>query len=493
MKYTKYFLIIFGAFSIVLSCNRDDDSQNNTTVNDFVWRGLNSWYYWQPNVPNLADNIGTNSSQYASIVNGKQPDQLFYSLLYNYNTQPKVDRFSWIVSDVNALIASFNGVSKSTGMDFSVFYKDGGQTNVVGIVNYVIPNSSAANAGIKRGDVISKVNNADLNTSNYTQLLSEQFSVTIADTVTQTSGGITTSGGQNYSLTAAVVEENPVAFYKKFVENGKNVGYLVYNGFRSNYNDELNAAFATMKTDGIQELILDLRYNGGGSVESAVALGQMITGQFTGQPYVKLEFNQKHAQYNSTDNFSNKVKIYNFSNGQTTQTGEQSVNSLNLNKIYVLTSGGTASASELTINGLKAYINVITIGSETYGKFVGSITLYDSPKDDYLSYENRNKAHSWAMQPITFAYFNGKKDPNPTAGISASHAINSYSYFGVMQEFGNPSDPALSTALSLASAKMASGSGFSPFKKSKDFLGNRKTLTQFGTDVYIDDVKRFTK
>ncbi len=491
MKINKNIWILIGLFTILSSCRKEDEASSGT-VNDFVWKGLNSWYYWQPNVPNLADGIA-NTNQYSSIVSGKQPDQLFYSLLYNYNTQPKVDRFSWIVSDVNALLASFNGVSKNTGMDFSLYYKDSGQVNVVGIVNYVVPNSPAATAGIKRGDVITKVNGAALNTSNYTQLLNDQFSFTLADTVSQTSSGITTSDGANYTLTAVVLEENPVAFYKKFQQNGKNIGYLVYNGFKSNYNDELNAAFGTMQADGITQLILDLRYNGGGSVESALALGQMITGQFTGQPYVKMEFNAKHSQYNTTDNLSTTVKTYSFSNGQTTQTGTQNANSLNLSKIYVLTSSGTASASELTIIGLRAYIDVVTVGSETYGKFVGSNTIFDSPKNDYLSYENRNKAHNWAMQPITFAYFNGKKDPNPTAGIVPNHTISSYSYFGSLKEFGNTSDPALAQALNLASAKFANGFGESPFKKANGFVGSKRTLTDFGTDIYIQDMKRFSR
>lgn len=489
MKITKNIFLGLVVFILLASCRNEED-QTSGSINDFVWKGLNSWYYWQPNVPNLADQV-LNNGQYASIVNGKQPDQLFYSLLYNYNTTPKVDRFSWIVNDVNALIASFNGVSKNSGMDFSLFYKDSGQVNVVGIVNYVVPNSPAANAGIKRGDVITKVNNALLNVSNYTQLLNEQFSITIADTVSQTASGIVATDGASFSLSSIVLEENPVAFYKKFVQNSKNIGYLVYNGFRSNYNDELNAAFATMKADGITELILDLRYNGGGSVESAVALGQLITGQFTGQPYVKMEFNQKHSQYNTTDNLSNQINVYNFSNGQTTQTGSQVANSLQLNKVYILTSSGTASASELTIMGLRAYINVVTVGSETYGKFVGSNTIFDSPVYDYLSYENRNKSHNWAMQPITFAYFNGKKDPNPVSGgIAPNHSINSYSYFGTLKEFGNTSDPALATALNLAAAKGVSGFGQSPFVKQKSFLDSKKTLTPFGTNLYLEKMKR---
>lgn len=491
MKITKNISLIALLALMLISC-RNDDNENSASVNEFVWKGMNSWYYWQQNVPNLSDQL-LSGNQFSSVIEGKSPDNLFYSLLYNYNTTPRVDRFSWIVDDVDALIASFNGVSKSNGMDFSLFYKDSGQINIVGIVNYVVPNSPAAVAGIERGDVITKVNNADLNTSNYTQLVNDQISITIADSATQTSSGIVTTGGQNYSLTSVVLEENPVAFYQKFQQNGKNIGYLVYNGFKSNYNDELNAVFGTMKADGINELILDLRYNGGGSVQTAVALGQMVTGQFTGQPYVKMEFNQKKSQYNSTDNLESTVKTYSFSNGQTTPTGEQNVNSLNLSKVYVLTSSGTASASELTIMGLKAYINVVTIGAETYGKFVGSHTLYDSPSQDYLSYEKRNTSHKWAMQPITFSYFNGKKDPNPTAGIVPNHVINSYSYFGNLKEFGNISDPALAEALSLASAKGSSGAGFSPFSKGINFIGNKKTMTKFGTEVYIDDMTRFKK
>lgn len=486
MKFTKIISIIIVFFTIFTSCRKDDD-QNFGSVNDFVWRGLNSWYLWQPDVPQLADQLMMNPGQYQNVINGKSPDQLFYSLLYKYNTVPRVDRFSWIVSDVDALMASFSGVTKSNGMDFALFAKDNSSGSVVGIVNYVVPASPAALAGIKRGDVITRVNNTPLTTNNYTDLLNEQYSITIADTVMQTAGGIVTTDGPSYNLSAVVLEENPVAFYKKFEQNGKNIGYLVYNSFRSNYNDELNNAFATMKADGINELILDLRYNGGGSVESAAALGQMITGQFTGQPYVHLNFNQKHGQYSSTETLSNSVKIYDFANGQTTQTGTQTANTLQLSKVYVLTSAGSASASELTIQGLRAYINVITVGSETYGKFVGSNTLFDSPGYDYLSYEKRNKGHRWAMQPITFAYVNGNSDPNPVSGgISADYEVNPYAYFGTMAEFGELSDPGLSTALNLAAAKMAAGFGDSPFKKMNNFVGNKKTLSPFGADVYIE-------
>lgn len=488
-------VILLFSFFIINSCNRDSTGSVSgqievNEINNFVWKGLNSWYYWQKDVPNLADSFGT-SSQYAAFINPKTPDNLFYSLLNDY---PNTDRFSWIVSDVDTLLQQFSGISKDSGMNLSLYYKDSGNTNVVGIVNYVVPNSPAATAGIVRGDVISEVNSATLTINNYKQLFSDNFSVTVPLTVSVTSSGVVTSGEKKkVNVTSVVLEENPVAFYKKFDVNGKKIGYLVYNGFQSIYNDELNAAFAQMKIDGVTELILDLRYNGGGSVESAVALGQMVTG-LTGSPYVVYDFNDKHNQYDSTDKLSDKVNTYSFVSGQTQNTGQQAVNSLNLTKVYVLTSKGTASASELTIKGLRAYINVVTVGAETYGKFVGSITLYDSPSSDYTSYNTKNTSHKWAMQPIVFSYYNGKKEANPTkGGIIPDYAIDSYSYFGTLKEFGDTSDPALSKAIELITGvklnRQVSG-GKSLFSVPEDFIGSNRTLKKFGTEMYIENFKK---
>ena len=482
--------VLLATLFLAVSCNRSEDSgvaqTTENQINTFVWKGLNSWYYWQKDVPNLADSFAK-TSQYKTLMGSKNPDEVFYNLLNDY---PNTDRFSWIVDDVDALMQQFSGITKDSGMNLSLFYKDSGGTNVVGIVNYVVPNSPAATAGIERGDVIYQVNSANLTTSNYQQLFSDNFSVTVAETASVSTTGVTTTGEKKkVNVTSVVLEENPLAYYQKYDIDGKKIGYLVYNGFQSVYNDELNAAFAQMKQDGVNELILDLRYNGGGSVETAVALGQMVTGNFTGSPYVIYDFNDKHNQYDDTDNLSNKVNTYAFTNGQTQNNGTQNINSLGLSKLYVLTSGGTASASELTIKGLRAYINVVTIGAETYGKFVGSITLYDSPSSDYTSYTGKNTAHKWAMQPIVFSYYNGKKEANPAkGGILPDYAISSYSYFGTLKEFGNTSDPALGKALELITGKKYSRTTArqSTFSISKDFVGNSKTFKRFGTELYIE-------
>lgn len=491
MKIKYRLLTLIATAGLITSCSRSSDSPatdpvTNTgtpdKINDFVWKGMNSWYYWQKNVPALADNAYPTTAAYAAFINGKTPDKLFYSLLYDYG---KTDRFSWIVSDVNSLLAEFSGVSKSSGMDYNLYYKDSSKTTIVGIVNYVVPGSPAETSGIRRGDILIGVNGIDITNSNYTQLASDQFKVTVAQNVSLASG-FTYNGTKEYSVTSTVLEENPVAFTKVIEAGTHKIGYLVYNGFRSNYNDELNAAFGAMKAAGVTDLVLDLRYNGGGSVETAVALGQMVTGQFTGSPYVIMDFNDKHNKYDSTDPFEAAVNIYDYANGTTTKTRTENANSLNLNKVYVLTSHGTASASELTINGLKAYINVVTIGDETYGKFVGSITLYDSPAQDFMSYDKRNTSHTWAMQPITFAYYNGKHENQPTGGIVPDYQISPFAYFGTMKNFGDTSDVALAKALQLITG---SGKYITPevrYNVPDAFVASRKTMTRFGTEVYLE-------
>lgn len=440
----------------LLSCSRDNDPAPSppaatNSVNDFVWKAMNSWYYWQPNVPKLANSF-KNSAEYASYINSKTPDGLFYSLLYDYGN---TDRFSWIENNNTIIPASkIAEIEKLTGFDYAVYPKDNTNTSAVALVNYVIPGSSAANAGIVRGDIITKVNGSPLTISNYSQLSQDQFTITRAATAVITSTGlVTTDRAVNISITKTNIDENPVAFYKKYNYGGKNIGYLVYNGFKSDYNDELNAAFATMKADGITELVLDLRYNGGGSLETATALAQMVNGNYTGQPYVYLDFNAKHNDEDGMDYLSNTVKTYNIVNGYPEQTGQQNVNSLSLSRIYVLVSFQTASASELTVISLNKYVPVTTIGNETYGKFVGSITLYDSPASDYTSYSTRNTAHNWKLQPITFSYYNKDKDPNPSGGILPTYAINPYQAINNIKEYGNVSDPELRKALELISGQ----------------------------------------
>ena len=489
----KYLFNALFLTLVFISCSRDDNNDTGSTtkpdeINNFVWKAMNSWYYWQPNVPNLADSFDDNQTTYANFLNGKTPDKLFYSLLYQRGT---IDIFSWIENNNEVVYSSkIAEVEKSGGFDIGIYPKDNTNTTAVALVNYVVPNSPAALAGLKRGDVITKVNGSPLTLNNSDLLYNNQVTVTLAATVQLTSAGlITTDKTSSISITQADIDENPIAYYEKKVYGTKNIGYLVFNAFKADYNDELNAAFAQMKADGINELVLDLRYNGGGSLETAVALAGMINGNYSGSPYVFLDFNNKHNSEDGFDYLSNQMNTYSLVNNRPEKSGTQTINSLNLTKVYVLVNFQTASASELTVQCLKKYVNVVTIGYNTVGKFVGSITLYDSPAQDYTSYTNRNTKHNWQLQPITFSYYNKDKEVNPEF-ITPNYEINPYSIFNNLTAFGDVRDPFLKKALELIT-----GQSFRMGNTSTSSFEN-KNLQKFNPTnaakgLYIQDFQNF--
>ncbi|PUB35903.1 peptidase S41-like protein [Elizabethkingia sp. YR214] len=500
------------------SCSRDtiniDNNTNGggTTVavkaeNDFVWKGLNSWYYWQKNVPVLADNF-KNSTEYASTLNAKTPDALFYSFLYQYKV---VDRFSWI--EQNGVIqrsASIRAaITKTTGLEFNAWLKEVNKPNLIGIVNYVVPGSSAEREGVRRGDAILEVNGSPLTVDNYSSLFADSFSVTVQKVkgLDSNSDPIGDGDKRKVNLSSSEINDNPVAFDTVIDSGGKKIGYLVYNAFKSDFNGELNDAIGRMKQANITDLVLDLRYNGGGSVETAVALGTMITGKI-GQPYVIEQYNDKHTKYSGAELMKKQVPLYSKTDSRVQINPGVDINTLgNLNKICILTTGGTASASELTIDALRPYMEgrVITIGETTYGKFVGSITLYDSPSTDYINRNasDLNKSHNWTMQPIVFAYWNSRNDAHPlitetnkNGGFVPNIRTAGREYFGNLKEFGNTSDPDLAKAIEQitgvstkaqlsASIRNNSVSSFSDLT----FFGSRKTHTPYATDAYIDNPK----
>ncbi|MBD0723610.1 hypothetical protein B6A10_00285 [Flavobacterium sp. L1I52] len=493
----KYVLLTLLVGLVFTSCSKDSDSDATKNaepdeINDFVWKAMNSWYYWQPKVANLSDSKIASTNNYANFINGKTPDVLFYSLLYQRGT---VDRFSWIENSNEVVYASkIAEVKKNGGFNYGLYPKDLNNVNFVALINYVVPDSPAALAGLKRGDVITKINGKQLTASNYDQLEDTQVTLTLAASVGFVSTGlVTTDKAGTVNVTQADIDENPVAYYEKKVYGSKNIGYLVYNSFKSDYNDELNAAFAKMQSDGINELVLDLRYNGGGSLETAIALAQMINGSNTSKPYIYLDFNDKHNSEDGFEYLTDKVNVYNLVDNEPTFEREESINSLSLPKIYVLVSFETASASELTIQCLKKYIDVVTIGDETVGKFVGSITLYDSPEYDYASYANRSTKHKWQLQPITFAYYNKDKDVNPTK-ITPNHDINPYLVFNNLVEFGNVKDPCLKKALELITGQTLSSKTQSAERIS--FRNNNLASfnsTNAAKGLYIEDFKNLKK
>jgi carboxyl-terminal processing protease len=244
------------------------------------------------------------------------------------------------------------------------------------------------------------------------------------------------------------VVENPV-FYSDIITNdaGTKIGYLVYNGFKYTFHEELNNVFGNFKSEGIQELVLDLRYNGGGSVLTSAYLASMIYGGASeNDVFAKLIYNAKHSDEGGYYPFFDTAYVYD-KDGEYSGS-DANINRLNsLTRLYVITSGSTASASEMVINGLAPYLSeVIKIGTTTYGKNVGSITLYDSP--DFKK-TGANSAHTNAMQPIVFQIYNKFDESDYTQGFAPDYEVIERA--SQMKPFGDLEEPLLKAALDLIS------------------------------------------
>lgn len=467
----KITLLLFIALFTFQSCEDMDDvaAPEYLEVNDFIWKGLNLYYLWQADVPNLADDKFANQADLNVFLNKySKPEDLFDAL----RVDKSIDRFSWIVSDYRELEGMLQGTTKNDGVDFGLYLKSSNSSDIFGYVRYIIANSDASTKDIKRGDVFYGVNGTQLTVSNYQTLLlnSETYTLNLADY----NNGQITPNGKSVTLTKRELSENPISINKVIENGGHKIGYLMYNGFYSNYDSQLNDAFASLKSQGVTDLVLDLRYNSGGSVQSATRLASMITGQFNGKVFSKQRWNDKiNAYFESEDPDALKNLFTNTIEGT-------SINSLNLTKVYILTTKSTASASELVINGLKSYIDVVQIGDITTGKNVGSITIYDSPT---FGKENRNPLHYYAMQPIVLKIVNADDFGDYFNGLTPTYALKeSITNLGVL---GSSTEPLLSTAIGkiTGTAKMVKtteGKIFPYFEDTKSINGRNQ--------MYVDEV-----
>jgi len=465
-KFTQNVLLAIILLIFTSSCFNDDRDDNlilASEINDFVWKGMNAVYLYKDEIPDLANDRFSSNQQYADYLNSfSTPRNLFESLIFQRET---IDKFSGIVDDYIALEQLFSGVFKTNGMEFGLFLAPNSSTEVIGVIRLVLPNSEADNNNLERGDIFYAIDGIPLTESNLSDLLNQDtYTLNLGifndQGTSDTSDDTIDPSTENITISKVPYTENPVFRTEIIDVDGQNLGYLMYNGFNANFETELNNAFGEFASNNVQHLVLDLRYNPGGRVDTETFLASMVTGQFTGQVFTELIYNNDQQESNTTFNFTNSI-----SNGST-------INSLNLNKIYVLATGGSASASEGLINGLKSYIDVVQIGTATVGKTQASITIYDSPN---LRREGANPNHTYAMQPLVANAFNKNNEAVPSTGLNPSLGFeiieNPFNY-GVL---GDVDEPLLAAAILdiLGSGRSFNSSSTVQFIKigdSNDFL-----------------------
>lgn len=350
-------------------------------INGFIRDAMKDVYLWYDKMPEIDIKYEFNSEDY------------FYKLL---DTE---DRWSYITDDITAFEGSLQGVEKTYGysLAFGMFVDGAGAPtgNYFAIIEYVYPDTPASEAGFIRGDLIIRINEASITADNYRQLLS-------GDNVSVTKGTLTSQGiapGATIPLVAAELHLDPVLMSKIIEREGRKIGYLVYLQYIPSYNStSLNMALQNFKNNQITDMVLDLRYNGGGSTSAA----QYLTSSIAPQNIVDNSSTLVTYQWND------KYQAYWITNDRPEQLGVKFDPTvpvkLGLSKVYVLTGNGTASASELTICGLEPYMDVVMVGDTTYGKYTASITI--KPEDWYTNESEYTAFKNWGLQPIVIRFAN---------------------------------------------------------------------------------------
>lgn len=417
----------FRIFALILSvivilfpaCKKKVEVENEPVPNEisrFIWNAMSDYYLWNSEVTTLNTNSYPTNNDWYTYLNsfGEEYENLFDDLLYQKDV---VDKWSWIVDDWEVQEQSFSGISKSMGYDFRLMYY-GDQDDIFGYVRYVIPNSPADIEGIERGDIFLSVDGTNLDANNYYDLLFEQESYQLG--MGEIVGSIISPIAVSYDLTAVVLQEDPIHMAEIIdIGDGPKTAYLVYNAFTSDFDNHLNEVFGDFKAAGAERLILDLRYNGGGSIRSAVHLASMIYSTDNSKVFGQTSYNSILNSY-FLDKYGNDYFYYYFTDvvdtttvSYTTGPTLPAINNLGLDEIYIIATGATASASEMIINGLEPHIDVIQVGKATTGKYVGSFTIKDYYTHDYL-----NTDHKWALQPITLKIANSEGTSDFVEGLA---------------------------------------------------------------------------
>lgn len=424
---------------MILSCSKDKEitipktieplPSSNVPVQDFMWKAMNFWYFWQADVPDLEDTRFTDSESYTAFLQSVEDPGAFFDskLLYIQ------DRFSFYNSDYRELTNSLAGISRSNGLEFGLVRKANSE-ELFGYVRYIIPNSDAATKDVERGDLFTGVNGTTLTINNYVDLLFGESNTYVLNMADFSNGDVVQNEREVTLTKEEALAENPIFISKSFEINGITIGYLMYNQFTNEYDDDLYEAILGLKNLGITELIVDLRYNPGGSVNTTRAFASMIYDTNTNDLFLKKRYNDK-IQNQLTES---QLEVY-----FTDRVGSSTIEPLGLSKLYVLTSASSASASELLINSLEPYIDVIQIGDVTRGKNEFSTTLVDDRENSYLYTPTRvnkiNSNNQWAIQPLLGRNENADGFFDYTDGLVPDISLKEdYGNLGILGDLNEP-------------------------------------------------------
>ncbi|PRD56115.1 peptidase S41 [Sphingobacterium gobiense] len=338
------YAVLLICMLLATSCKKDAPdfpTGSSEAINGWIYDQMEQYYYWSSALPPAAN--------YNHL-----PKDFFHSLLV------KEDRFSNMMP--SGKTDTYGTTLLNTfGFDFMQFKEENA---TVSLISHVVPGSAGDRLGLQRGDTLQHVN-GQLPTEN-------RLSSWLQQATQQTSILLTLANGKTYTLPAAYISQPVIYPSEMFMADRDNrVGYLFLSHFDFSGGYDLLKAIVKLQANGVQELILDLRYNSGGSVAFASFVALALADIQPSDVFVHYKGNGRLQDLQETfaQTLARQPDGYSFSASDVRQKG------LGLQRLLVLGTGHTASASEMLINNLRPYIEVVHIGGSTYGKDMASTTL----------------------------------------------------------------------------------------------------------------------
>ena len=391
MKYRWILLpVVFLAVTALFSCEEEkvENTEPQKRYNESFYDLMVDMYLWYQHIPDV------DPQEYENV------QALLEGIRY------EKDRWSYI-SSYQAFVQYYQ---EGAYVGYGFGYK-WDETDSLRLT-FVFEESPLREVGITRSWAITKINGDEVSPS---QNISEKLG---ADEIgLENRFELKGPKGQIVDTTFAKKEltMNTVLMDTVIDHNNSRVGYFVLKSFIDKTPDELTDVFDTFASENIDELVVDLRYNGGGTLEGSRFLGEFIVNDGDeGEPYVKISYNDKQTQRDTIHVF-----------------GKDSLDiSLGLDRVYFITTQATASASEAVINGLEPYMDVYLIGGDTYGKPVG-MNAY------------RSNDYEYVFVPVTFSLENSEGVADYFDGLQVDASARD----GVTELFGSPQETSLHQAL----------------------------------------------
>lgn len=434
-------LVLIALFSLPLtSCSKDDELHNLDYDKDkisssigwvdaFAIVTLQNYYLW-------SDEPGRNELV-ESVLN---PDTCQHPASSIKKALHSDDRWSMLTPIMSQLLEESNGTETTYGMEFTPYLYSSDSDKVFFVVRVVYAGSPAEEAGVKRGDILTRINDVSITKSNYTKLYDAATTITLG--FGELNGKAIEDIKKTVVLKPIKMYEEPVLAHKVFDIEGKKVGYLCYNAFVEDM-ETLKSVFQQFKDEQVSELVIDLRYNRGGQVKTCASLASMIapTGNVKAeQVFIKNVYNKKLS-----DVYSSSIE----------RCFDKSYAQYNpdIKKVYAIVTEATASASEMLLIGLMPYTDVTVLGEKTHGKFCSGLML--TPKNIFKEdFYNEHKADfdDWGIYVMigSFANKNNENVSRPN-GIKPKYEVMDYPFDGY--QFGDENETMLREALELAGKK----------------------------------------